>query len=316
MTVSGRLIFWLLIAAGLLSGTSQAHAQSCNATVNLNFGSINLLQGGAIDQNGTASISCSGFAANQTIRVCAGITDGPAMDRLPESGSINYRLYSDSGRNLVWGTTSGTPNFPAGEVRQVDAAGSLNFSLNVYGRIFAGQNLTPTTALSNVYQSIPVVAVGAADSTINPDCATVGNQGGGGGTALIRATYEAVCSITANPMAFGSVASTLQNVDRSTTIAATCSAATLFTLALDGGQAGSATSPTTREMRHNGNVLWYGLYSDNAYTTAWGALQGLDVVSGTGTGSTVAIPVYGRIQPQTTPPAGLYTDNVIVTISY
>lgn len=316
MTFSARVTVFLMMAVAGLASATGAGAQSCNATVNVDFGLVNLVSGNIIDQNGTASISCSGFAANATIRVCAGISDGPAMDRLLEAGNISYRLYSNSGRTAVWGTTSGAPNYPAGEVVQVNSGGSLNFNLNVYGRIFAGQNATPTTALNNVYQSVPLVAVGAADATINPDCATVGNQGGGGGTALIRATYEPVCSITANAMAFGSVASTLQNVDRSTSISATCSAATLFTLALDGGQGGSLTSPTNREMRHNGNTLWYGLYSDGAYTLAWGATAGLDLVSGSGTGSSVAIPVYGRIQPQTTPPAGLYTDVVIVTITY
>lgn len=316
MTLSRRIAVFIVIAIAGLATATGASAQSCNATVNVDFGTVNLVAGNVIDQNGTASISCSGFAANETIRVCAGISDGPAMDRLPEAGNIGYRLYSDANRTVVWGTTSGAPNYPAGEVVQVNGGGSLNFNLNVYGRIFAGQNATPTTALSNIYQSVPQVTVGAANATINPNCATVGSQGGGGGTALIRATYEPVCSITANPLAFGAVASTLHNVDRSTSISATCSAATLFTLAIDGGQAGSLTSPTNREMRNGINKLWYGLYSDGAYALAWGAIQGLDVVSSSGTGSTVAIPVYGRIQPQTTPAAGLYTDTVIVTITY
>lgn len=316
MKLSAHLIVLLVIAVGFFTSASGAHAQSCNATVNLNFGVVDLTSGTAIDRNGTASISCSGFSPNASIRVCAGISDGPAMDRLPQTGNINYKLYSNSGRNVVWGTTSGTPNFPAGEVRTVNGSGALTFNVQVYGRIFGGQNTTPTTALDNVYQSVPAVAVGAANSTINTDCATVGNQGGGGGTALIRATYEPVCSIIAHPLAFGSVASTINVFDRSTTISTTCSAATLFTLALDGGQAGSVTNTTAREMRNGTNKLIYGIYSDSAYTLAWGLIEGLDVVTGTGTGSTVAIPVYGRLQPQTTPPAATYTDNVIVTITY
>ena len=42
----------------------------------------------------------------------------------------------------------------------------------------------------------------------------------------------------------------------------------------------------------------------------------MNVYNGTGTGSEVTIPVYGRVQAQATPPSGTYTDTVIVTIDY
>jgi spore coat protein U-like protein len=39
-------------------------------------------------------------------------------------------------------------------------------------------------------------------------------------------------------------------------------------------------------------------------------------VSGTGTGLTQTLTVYGRVAPQTTPKPGTYSDTIIATVTY
>ena len=43
---------------------------------------------------------------------------------------------------------------------------------------------------------------------------------------------------------------------------------------------------------------------------------GVNTASGTGTGVTQTLNVYGRVAPQTTPKPGTYSDTVIATVTY
>jgi spore coat protein U-like protein len=60
----------------------------------------------------------------------------------------------------------------------------------------------------------------------------------------------------------------------------------------------------------------YQLYSNAARTAVWGTTIGTDTVAGTGNGNAQALTVYGRVPPQTTPPAAVYNDTVNVTVTY
>jgi spore coat protein U-like protein len=57
----------------------------------------------------------------------------------------------------------------------------------------------------------------------------------------------------------------------------------------------------------------YGLYKDAARSLPWGSTAGVNTASGTGTGLTQTLTVYGRVPPQTTPNAGAYTDTIVAT---
>jgi spore coat protein U-like protein len=49
---------------------------------------------------------------------------------------------------------------------------------------------------------------------------------------------------------------------------------------------------------------------------AWGSTVGTNTESGTGTGSTQSLTVYGRVASQTTPNPGTYSDTIVVTVAY
>jgi spore coat protein U-like protein len=88
-----------------------------------------------------------------------------------------------------------------------------------------------------------------------------------------------------------------------------------YTAALDGGQAGAA-DPTQRKMSKASEQVTYGLYRDAARTLPWGSTAGTNTVSGAGDTTVQNLAVYGRIPAQPTPSPGLYTDTVVVTVSY
>jgi spore coat protein U-like protein len=86
-------------------------------------------------------------------------------------------------------------------------------------------------------------------------------------------------------------------------------------VSLNGGTTGG--TPTNRKMSKGAERVTYGLYKDNARTQPWGdAGTPGSTVAGTGTGAAQPLTVYGRVPPQTTPSAGVYTDTVVVTITY
>ena len=149
----------------------------------------------------------------------------------------------------------------------------------------------------------------------NPSCTTIGSTNAAPGTASIAATYQPTCTMSANALNFGSIASTSSATGGSSSLTTRCSASTPYTISLNGGLSG-ASNPAQRLMTHGADQLVYGLYQDSNHAQVWGATPGANVLAGSGTGSTLAVPVFGLIPSQITPPIGTYTDTVIVTLQY
>lgn len=132
-------------------------------------------------------------------------------------------------------------------------------------------------------------------------------------TLLVTASVVAACNVSTSPVAFGAYNPTAgTNLDGTGTVSVTCTNGTSYTVALDGG---SQADVTARAMSDGANGLSYQLYSDPARTSVWG-MNGAELVSATGTGSSVDHTVYGRIPSGQTPPAGSYSDTVNVTVTY
>ncbi|HXY97168.1 MAG TPA: spore coat U domain-containing protein [Steroidobacteraceae bacterium] len=140
-------------------------------------------------------------------------------------------------------------------------------------------------------------------------------------TMMVSVTVEASCTVSANPLAFGSYQPGRGPVSGRTTLAVLCSQGAPFVVALDAGTAGSVAQ---RVMTMGTAGLQYNLYTTPAHTTVWGdGTQGSATVSGTGHGlmSSAAITetVYGRLldSPGNAGLApGLYTDTITLTITY
>jgi len=135
------------------------------------------------------------------------------------------------------------------------------------------------------------------------------------GTFQVQINIQAACTIaSATDMNFGNVGVLSANVDTTSTITVQCTATTPYNISLNAGLNGGAV--TTRQMSGAGGLVNYSLFRDPARTLNWGETIGSDTSVGTGSGSTQAYTVYGRVPAQATPSPALYTDTITVTVTY
>lgn len=120
------------------------------------------------------------------------------------------------------------------------------------------------------------------------------------------------CSVTPQGVAFGPYDTlSAAPTDGVGNVNVNCDASTSFTVSLS---AGSGTY-TQRIMSGGANQLGYNLYTDASRTTVWG--DGLGSTSNvSATGSSIDLPVYGRIPAQQNVPASAYADTMTVTVAY
>jgi len=158
------------------------------------------------------------------------------------------------------------------------------------------------------------VQIAYARSTVGT-CAAIGATNATSVTFTVTATFPATCSVASTVHNFGSAGVLAAARDGTSTVTATCSSTTPYSIGLNGGTTG-ATDPTLRKMSKGAARITYGLYRDAARTQPWGSTIGTDTAGGTGSGVGQAYTVYGRVPAQTTPAAGAYADTIIATVTY
>lgn len=310
------LLFGLLV---LMSG--EARAQSCSFAVSdVDFGTVDILSGGAVDTTATLSITCSGLPLN-TVRVCASIGAGSGgatatVRRLQgPTTTIDYQLYQDGGRTVVWGSSYwGLPGTPPTIDIPLNLAGNGSGNATIFARLLAAQQTKPAetydssfTAADNVFD-YGYTFIGIVGCNLIPLLPQVDSA-----TFEATATVDDNCNVTAADIDFGSVGILSANVDAQGEVSVTCTNGTPYSIALDGGLA--AAPPTAREMSLAANTVTYGIYKDTVRTQPWGDGVGT-LLASTGSGVAQPWPTYGRVPPQATPPPGAYSDSIIVTVSY
>ena len=317
-----RSLLAVALAGWLLPAPVQAQSSSCSATITpIAYGTADVLLNQPVDTTGTLQITCTGLAG-ETVRVCANLgratpAPGPSSRRMADgSGNVlNHELYSDPARTQVWGSWEGG-GYASGGVQidlPIGASGTATTTRTIYGRVLAGQQTAPPGTYTQTLQgaehsfSDRKVSGGTGNCPVGPRTLYAGTP--------VSATVPTICHVTAATLNFGTLGLIQTNVDAPSTIGVQCSDALPYTVALDGGQAGT-TDPTQRKMSKASEQVTYGLYRDTTRTLPWGSTAGTDTVSGVGNTTVQSLAVYGRIPPQTTPSPGLYTDLVVVTVSY
>lgn len=136
-------------------------------------------------------------------------------------------------------------------------------------------------------------------------------------TFEVSATVLASCDIVAIDLAFGNYDPVAASpLDAETTLSVTCTNGTPYYVGMSLGDGSGATMATRRMTKSGGTqTLNYVLYQDTQRTVLWGN-TGVDRLSGTGNGTANTLHLYGRVPMQQTAPAGAYTDNIVVTVSW
>ncbi|MER9630924.1 spore coat protein U domain-containing protein [Mesorhizobium sp. M0296] len=315
------LRFAMLLGAALFS--SRAFALSCNFGVsNMNFGSVDTLSSSQINTTATLSMDCSGGLVGQQILLCAhfaagsgGASTATARQMLSGANSLNYQLYSDSARSLVWGSYAWAYASRPPVLRlTLGLLGTATGTATIYGAVFGGQGTVPPGTYLSTFSGANVeyrYRVTNANNCNTASSTTLAPAA----TFTVNATVAANCLVSTGNIDFGSTGVLAANVDATGQVSITCTPATSYTLSLNGGTTGSP--PAARKMSKGAETVTYGLYKDIARTQPWGdASMAGSMVTGTGTGAPQALTVYGRVPPQAMPSAGVYTDTVVVTVTY
>jgi spore coat protein U-like protein len=182
---------------------------------------------------------------------------------------------------------------------------------------WTGRTFAMTTSMRRARRRLSsIVAIGSVliASTSVPALATSTTA-----TIAVTATALSSCLVIATPLAFGNYSATGGSAtDATSTVTATCTSGTPYTLALDSGTtSGSTVAARALANALDSKTLTYGLYTTSGHTTSWGDGTASTVTQGaTSTGLPAAYTVYGEIPAHQYVTTGAYTDTVTVTLAY
>ena len=331
-----RLLLCLIVLLGCASGAARADTCSVSMT-NINFGNISPISGTDYTAQATGTFSCVFSSLNlgqlltPNAQVCISLglgTNSPsALPRKLGNGSnrMDYNVYVDGtyAPAKIWGGASVT-GAPSTFAMTLSAGllappGTYSMNFTVYAKIPAGTSLAavPTVANANTVYTSSFAGAGTYTYTtyglINLAGCTV-NSGSFGFT--VNATAINDCTIGVTPMAFANASILTGNLRSTSTVSVRCVNNNAYQIALNGGVV--AASVTGRQMKNTltTDKVNY-LLSATLDGPVWGdGTAGTSMVTGTGTGASVPLTIFGRVPAQTSPRPGDYKDTVTATIYF
>jgi len=138
------------------------------------------------------------------------------------------------------------------------------------------------------------------------------------GAFAVTASVTASCTVSGSPLAFGDFNALGGNVDGTSTLTATCTNGSPYTIGLSAGTSAGATV-TTRKLTHTDAIalLDYTLSPVASGGTNWDLIGGTTTAAGTGSGEAQEITVFGQIPAgQTGAIVGAYSDTITATIDF
>lgn len=133
------------------------------------------------------------------------------------------------------------------------------------------------------------------------------------GTVDVSLSVSSACSVTAQPLDFGTASSFATAIDTSSATTVKCTPLAAYTVFVNYGV--NAATGTQRKLKSTTTTATvnYDIYSDSTRLVAWSPTVG---VTGTGNGADQAMTLYGRVPTQAAVAAGDYKDTVTVTVNY
>lgn len=257
--------------------THQAAAQTCALAITtpLNFGTYT---GAQIRSTTPYVVTCAGQSWDIPFNAGTGVGATENLRYLtgPNGAELGYEVYRDSAYSEIWGNTTTT-----------EETGTGSYNGTIYAQLNANQVAPPGTYTDTV----------SSDTT----------------HFALTVVIQTACTITANPLSFGTYAQAL--LDATTTLSVTCTDTTSYTVGLNAGTATGATVTNRMMTGPNGVLLHYSLFSNAGYSTNWGNTTG-SWVTGTGTGTVQSLTVYGQISAKQNTISGTYTDTITATLTY
>jgi len=151
--------FILLLLSGNLYALCAGLGCTCSISVpTLNFSTYAPLSGSADNVTDTVSVTCSALvlsvAVSYTITLSQGGSGTYTQRQMTNGGAtLNYNIYTDSGRTLIWGNGAGGTSDITDSYTLVSSPTTKNYT--AYGQIPANQ----TSAIPGSYSDSIVATV-------------------------------------------------------------------------------------------------------------------------------------------------------------
>ena len=155
-------------------------------------------------------------------------------------------------------------------------------------------------------QTINIYPQAAAGQIVQPGTYT--------DTITVTATVLATCTVSASDLNFGNYSGAL--IDASSAVTVNCTNLTVFNIGLNAGTATGATVTTRKMTSPASATLNYALFRDSARTLNWGNTVGTDTLVSQANGTAVQYGVFGRMAAGQSGNPALYSDTIIVTVTY
>lgn len=340
-----RLLSAVLLGAALwgMPAREAAAAPACTATMSaLAFGEVDLVNvGGTPTATATLTYTCTNDQSSaRYVRLCFNIGDGsasidsggghwnPRILRDTSGSELDIQLYQD-GTQTIWGSTTQVIN----DAYDIDltlprriSGGNPSVTSRSYsmrGVILGGQADTPPGDYSSNFNgNHTALRYGVSAIAAPADCSGANTDGGTFGF-MVTAKAIKSCVVSADPLDFGTVDGlpSSANIDAQTTIRVTCSKPTAYTVALlpsnnSATGVGSMAAQNTAPVTGNTDSVAYRLYRNAGHSQPWGSQVGTNTASGTGTGASQSLTVYGRVPGLPAVQPDNYKDTVTVNVAY
>ena len=299
----------------------QANAQSCwvSGSIGMNFGAISASS--PTDSQTSLPFTCGSNSTPLYLRMCLNIGAGsPIADVNPRrmtnynGAYLQFNLYSDAARTQIIGPQGGgyTEYTWTAQVPGNGGYAQSSGTMPIYGRVFAGQGTVPA---GNYQSQLPDIQLRYTWSNSSPPASCAGGSSISIGSPGINANVPSGCRITAlSDLDFGTLSAPLSAAtDQSASLTLQCPSGTSWQVDLG---AGNHNASTRRMSSPAGAYVGYQLYRNAARTQVWGSSVGGTTESGTSTGASTVVPIYGRIPAQAGISSGTYSDIVILTLTY
>lgn len=304
--------------------TTSTHAQgTCTTTsTDLAFGNVDVLAGGATDFTSTITVRCNvslSLLGTSSVRVRLGPGSGGTAGTVrlmtsPTTGTaLQYQLFRDAARTLIFGNLGDVGGdgitFSGGSL--INIGGVIVIPITVYGRVNPNQSGVTPGSYSSTFQPPLDIEVFYQFCTLLLGCST----GTVGAPFAVNAEVQPNCLVSASNLDFGNAGVLSGMIDAVSQIDVSCTANSPFQIGLGDGL--HNTAPLARRMRSAaGDFIAYELYRDSGRSLLWGTAGSGQSQPGTGSGTSQTFSVFGRVPAQATPPAGIYSDTVVVVVTY
>ena len=316
MSINRLLGLAALVFTLMFTLSPDARAANCwnGSPAGLNFGTVT--PGQSSTTSTRLPFTCNNYDNHsEFVRACLKLMANdpiPMSQNAPSTVPLYFSLYSIY--DLHHPLSQNGDVYAQIDLELASGQANVEHDIPLIGKINAGQNNVSAGNYYDYATSVQISYTSASSAQALPSCS------GLSGTTVTDqisapATVKNGCElVNVDDMAFGNkspVQGSQLQADATASIAIQCPTGTSYALSIGEGLHPDGSQ---RQLCNNGECLRYALYQDAAHTAIWSPdSPQKQYASG---GQPQQVVVYGHVPAQQWPSAGVYTDTVVVTLSY